>query len=648
MKYRQKIRCGALFLFGLASVLPGLANAAPAAGEEDSHPGKAVYEQVCATCHEAGVPRAPSQKMLYFVSPQSIYRALTEGVMQPMATGLSNDQKIAVAEYLTGSELVLGEKPDLWQCEGEAARFDYDQPPKSTGWGMTRGNTREVASDVAGITRANVQDLKLKWAFAFPETTRVRSQPMVAGGAVFGGSQGGYAYALEKNTGCVRWQFRARAEVRTAVIVSPWKVGDRSARPMAYFGGYLGNLYALDAVSGELVWERRPDEHPDATISGAPTLHKGTLYVPVSAMEVTSAIRPAYECCTFRGSVVAYDARTGKQLWKTYTIPEAPSVQGKNSAGADRHGPAGAPVWNSPAIDLKRNQLLVGTGQNYSSPASKTSDSIIAMDLGSGQINWVFQATENDVWNGACEMKERANCPAEDGPDVDFGGPPVVATASDGRDYVVAGQKSGDVWALEPATGKVIWSRKMGRGGLLGGVHFGIAVAGDRVFVPINDSDLVSKYADDYDSSKWPGEPNPGLYALDIKTGKVIWEWQAVSACGNRPGCKKGNDPVVTATPELVFAGSQDGHLRIHDAATGEVLWTFNTAREFITPSGGRALGGSLEGPTGAVLKDGMMFLNSGYLFNQHMPGNALLAFTVKKDSDDDKEQGAEKEAGAR
>jgi len=601
----------------------------------DLHPGQAVYDSVCATCHEAGVPRAPSQKMLFFVAPQAIYRALTEGVMQPMAASLNDEQKVAVVEYLTGKSLVLEDEPALLQCEGEKAAFDYRQPPQSTGWGMTLGNTREVPSELAGITRENVADLTLKWTFAFPETTRVRSQPMLAGGAVYGGSQGGYAFALEKDSGCVRWGYRARAEVRTAIVVSPWAAGDEAARPLAYFGDYLGNVYALDAVSGKLVWEARPDEHPNATISGAPTLYNGVLYVPVSAMEVTSAIRPDYECCTFRGSVVAFDARTGEQLWKTYTIAEEAKVQGKNPVGADRYGPSGAPIWNSPAIDVKRNQLLVGTGENYSSPTTDTSDSLIAMDLQTGRINWVFQATENDAWNGSCEMVDRANCPEEDGPDVDFGGPPVITTGSDGRDYVVAGQKSGDVWALDPDTGELIWTRKMGRGGLLGGVHFGIAVSGDRVFVPINDSDLVSEYADAYDSSKWPGETNPGLHALDLKTGEILWGWRAEEVCGDRSGCKKGNDPVITATPELVFAGSLDGHLRIHDAATGEVLWSFNTAREFATPSGGMALGGSLEGPTGAVLQDGMLFLTSGYLFNQHMPGNALLAFTVSGDSED-------------
>lgn len=604
---------------------------AAAAGAESEHPGKAVYEGICAACHETGVPRAPSQKMLLFVAPQTIYRALTTGVMQPMAAGLSDEQKVAVVEYLTGQTLVKQDEPDLLHCEGEAAVFDFGRPPRSSGWGMTPGNTREVPTELAGIGRDNVADLSLQWAFAFPETTRVRAQPVLAGGAVYGGSQGSYAVALDQDTGCVRWIFRARAEVRTALVVSPWEAGDETARPLVYFGDYLGNVYALDAVSGERVWDARPEEHPNATISGAPALYNGVLYVPVSSMEVTSAIRPDYECCTFRGSVVAFDARTGKQKWKTYTIAEEPTVQGKNSAGVNRYAPSGAPVWNSPAIDPKRNQLLVGTGENYSSPASDSSDSIIAMDLDTGRINWVFQATQHDAWNASCEMSDRANCPEEDGPDVDFGGPPAVATSSEGKDYVVAGQKSGEVWALDPHTGELIWTRKMGRGGLLGGVHFGIAVSGDRVFVPINDADLVSAYAEAYDSSKWPGEPNPGLFALDLKTGETLWGWKAVDACGDRPGCKKGNDPVVTATPELVFAGSLDGHLRIHDAATGEVLWSFNTAREFTTPSGGIALGGSLEGPTGAVLQDGMLFITSGYLFNQHMPGNALLAFSVRK-----------------
>ncbi|MFU8763318.1 MAG: PQQ-binding-like beta-propeller repeat protein, partial [Haliea sp.] len=445
MQRLHRVLLGIGFMFGMAGCAQKsdvLADAVTAAVEgnqstlaEQHLTGEDLYATVCATCHEAGVPRAPSQQMMTFIAPRALYRALTEGVMQPMAAALTERQKVDVVEYITGNKLVLADaEPDITWCSGANAGFDYRRPPRSSGWGMTHGNTREVSGELAGINRDNVGKLKLRWAVGMPDTARMRSQPMIAGGALFVGSQGGTVYSLDMASGCARWSFLARSEVRTAIIVSSWEAGDDSAQPLVYFGDYLGNVYALDAITGTLVWNARPDEHPNATISGAPALYQGTLYVPVSSLEVTSAIRSTYPCCTFRGSVVAYDAQSGDRQWKTYTIADEPSLQGQNKAGADQYAPSGAPVWNSPAIDVARNQLLVGTGQNYSSPATATSDSIIAMDLGSGQVNWVFQATVGDAWNAACEMDDRKNCPEEDGPDVDFGGPPIIASTSDGRD----------------------------------------------------------------------------------------------------------------------------------------------------------------------------------------------------------------------
>jgi polyvinyl alcohol dehydrogenase (cytochrome) len=246
-------------------------------------------------------------------------------------------------------------------------------------------------------------------------------------------------------------------------------------------------------------------------------------------------------------------------------------------------------------------------------------------------VKWVFQATAGDAWNIACELEDRANCPDEDGPDVDFGAATILATDSTGRDYVLAGQKSGDVWALNPDNGEVIWTRKLGRGGLVGGVHFGMALAGDRLFVPINDSEvgINTLGGEQATSSKWPGDPRPGLYAVDIRNGEVLWSWYAEDICDGREFCKPGNAPAITATPDFVLAGSLDGYLRIHDAATGEVLWQFNTAQTFTTVSGQPALGGAMAGGAGPLLHKGFMYVNSGYLFNQDMPGNVLLSFSI-------------------
>lgn len=584
--------------------------------------GEEVYRTVCAACHETGVPKAPVKGMLGFMSTASIYHALTEGVMAPRVPQLNLQQKKAVAEYLTGQPLST-EKPKAFpQCQGESAQFDGAQVPAVVGWGAQPQNTRVFDAEATTINPSNIQQLDVAWAFGFPDAVRARSHPAIGGDAVFVGSQDGRVFALDKTTGCVRWSYRAKAEVRTAIILSSWDKNDKTAQPGLYFGDYLGNVYALDARTGKLRWQVRPDAHPSATITGSPTLFKNRLYVPVSSLEVLAAADPDYACCTFRGSVVAFDTATGEKVWQTYTIAERPNVRGKNSAGTDRVGPSGAPIWNSPATDAKRNQLLVGTGENYSRPTTETSDAIIAMDLDQGKINWVFQATANDAWNSACEMADQTNCPQPVGPDYDFGAPPILATHSDGSELVLAGQKSGIVWALAPDTGKLLWQRQVSKGGLVGGIHFGMAVSGDTVFVPISDAQESQHHA--------PRKPNPGLFALDIKTGRYQWQWHAVTGvCGDKPYCMPGNGAAISTTPELVFAGSLDGYIRAHDTRTGKVLWQFNTAKDFTTVNGVKAFGGALEGGASAALDGDMMFLNSGYFFNPYMPGNVFIAFKL-------------------
>ncbi|MFA7555608.1 MAG: PQQ-binding-like beta-propeller repeat protein [Spongiibacteraceae bacterium] len=595
-----------------------------------THPvrsGADIYSTICAQCHEAGVPKAPSKSMLGFISPSVIYRALTEGVMRNQAAMLSLEEKSTVAEYISGRKFsaeALNNEP--LRCEQKVNPFDANTPPALQGWGFTPDNRREIPTDVAGIDTNNVGTLSLKWVFAFPDAVRARSHPATAAGAVFVGSQDGTVYSLDRETGCMHWSFKARAEVRTGIVVAPWDSQDLTADPLLYFGDFLGNVYALRARTGQQVWTRRVDSHQNATITGTPTLFEDRLYVPVSSLEVTAAVNPDYACCSFRGSVVALAADSGKQHWKTYTIAEQPSPQAKNKNGVMQYGPSGAPIWNTPSIDSQRRTLYVGTGENYSSPAGGTSDAIIAINLDDGAIKWVFQATKGDAWNASCVMNDRINCPEEDGPDFDFGGATILAQGDNGKQLLLAGQKSGTVWALNPDDGKLVWRKQVGRGGIIGGIHFGMAVSGTSLIVPISDALADAAYPDRYS-----GTPNPGLFALDIDTGDFLWKWQATDVCNNRPYCVPGNSAVPTATPELVIAGSMDGYLRIHDASTGKLLWQYNTAIDFPnTVSGIPGYGGSLEGGTAALLDNGMLFINSGYMFSQHMPGNVLLAFEIK------------------
>lgn len=582
-----------------------------------------IYLNHCSACHDRGLDRAPQRAMFTLMSPQSVYRSLSEGLMRTQAQQLSDADKAALAEFLTGrriDDLAIALDPP--RCTGAAARFDMKEPPILSGWGLTNGNTRLIRSEVAGIDSSNIGRLRLKWALGYPNATRARSQPGLAAGAVYVGSHSGTVYALDRATGCARWTFQAGGEVRTGIVISPWRSGDEHAKPKAYFGDILGNVYAVDARDGRLLWRIAADEHPNATITGTPSLHEGTLFVPVSSQEVLRASDPQYECCTFRGSVAAVDANTGAIKWQSFTIPEQPRLHDRNSVGAKQYGPSGAPVWNSPAIDSARSQLYIGTGENYSSPASGTSDSLMALDLKSGAIKWIYQATSGDAWNTSCDLPNKANCPKEHGPDFDFGAGAILATSGKGRAVVLGGQKSGVVHAVDPDTGQLLWKQRVGRGGILGGIHFGMAVNGDQVLVPINDADDGRTYAE---------TPRPGLYALDLITGRPLWAAPArENLCNHRRFCGPGYSQAITATPELTFVGGEDGWLRIFNSANGTVVWRFDTTQSLPTVGGGKAAGGSLGGGPGPIAYRGMLFVSSGYGFAGQMPGNVLLAFGIE------------------
>jgi len=580
--------------------------------------GAAVFQSNCAMCHAVGGGRTPPLALLQDMTPAAIHRALTEGVMRQQGARLDEAQRVAVAEFISNRVYAApGSATPANMCAGKAAKFDYASPPVFPGWGLNPHNTREVPAKLAGITRRNVGRLKLKWAYAFPDSQRMRSQPALAGGALILGNHTGAVQALDAETGCVRWSFDASAEVRTGVVVGPWKAGDRKARPLAWFGDVRGNVYALDAATGAQVWKVAADRHPSAVVTAAPTLHQGVLYVPVSSMEEAAAAVEGYACCTFRGSILALDAATGKQLWRTYTVPEAK----KPAAGQTQWGPSGVAVWNTPAIDAKRGQLYFTTGDNYSHPTTDLSDAIIAMDLKTGAIRWHYQATKGDAWNVGCYAVASGNCPEDAGPDFDFGAAAVLARAASGRELVLAGQKSGIVYALDPDTGALVWQTRAGKGSAGGGVVFGMAASGGKVFAPMFDMD---------DGTKSDFPASPGVHAIDIATGKIAWQALSPKVCGNRPGCRDGNAGAATVANGLVFAGSEDGHLRIHDAADGKVLWDLDTVMDFTTVNGVRGRGGSISGGAGPLVYRNRLIAVSGYGFASRMAGNVLMVFEAK------------------
>lgn len=598
---------------------------------EEGDVGGDVYTNICASCHDEGLDRAPHRSMLGLMSPDSIYAALTTGTMVANAEGLSDEELVAVSEFITKTKLGTKTAAPIPQCTGNAANFDVNETPVWAGWGLDPENTRMVSNEAAGITKANVGKLKLKWALAYPDAIRARSHPMLAGGAIYVGSHNGSVFALDRDTGCARWTYQAATEVRTGIVVSPWDAGDPDAKPLAYFADLIGNVYAVDARTGELVWRDRPEAHPNTSLTGTPVLHDGKLYVPISSLEEGVATNNYYPCCTFRGSIMAYDAADGSHVWQTYVVGE-PKETGVNPAGAKMYGPSGVAIWNAPAIDEKRNRLYVATGDNYSTPATENSDAIMAFDLDDGKIAWVYQALGGDAWNGSCsEGGDRANCPEEDGPDYDFGASTIIVPSGkgDGTDYVISGQKSGIVYANDADTGELVWETKVGRGGIKGGVHFGMAADGGEggsglLYVPISDTPDGRPY--DFPSK-------PGVHALDIKTGEILWEsLSPLDTCGELEFCNPGVSVAITATPELVIAGGLDGVVRIRDTADGAIIWEYDTKTEVETVSGATSTGGALAGGAAPVVHDGMLIVNSGYGFSGNMPGNLLMVFEVVED----------------
>ncbi|MFP6837148.1 MAG: PQQ-binding-like beta-propeller repeat protein [Pseudomonadales bacterium] len=489
------------------------------------------------------------------------------------------------------------------------------------GWGFDLANQRYQSR--TSIDAHNVEQLALKWTFALDGGMSPHSYPLVSRDTVFVGTQSGRLQALDRVSGCVRWTYDASSEIRTAVTHGTLP-GEAGGETYLFVGTADGRTHAVKARTGEARWVTDVRDHSMAMLTGSSLYHEGRLYVPVSSSEVVMAILPWYGCCTFRGSLVALDAESGEMLWRTHTVSERPQVTGSHYFFVQRHGPSGAPVWSAPTLDPARGLIYIGTGENYSSPASTMSDSIVALDLESGAVRWAQQYTSDDAFNVACGVQGHPNCPEENGPDLDFGAPPILTHAPDGGAILLAGQKSGGVYALRPDTGERIWERYFGRGGLLGGVHWGMAVNADAglLFAPINDMQLFYAISE--------GTSAPGLYALDILTGESRWQTSIEGTCDDREQCHPGLSAAIVATPDLVFAGALDGFIRAYAADTGAVVWRFDTSRDFDATDGSLAVGGTLD-VHGPMIAGDMMFILSGYARQSLRGGNALLAFQLKE-----------------
>ena len=609
---RRLVTVGALVLLAM-----------PAAGQDvaSQDDGAALFKTYCAMCHDgpAADAQAPRLDTLRQLSAEQVLAALERGSMRARAAERSRAQRRTLAAYVSGKPLAASDAamPKSAFCSvATASPAKALARPSWNGWGLGIGNTRFQSAHAAGITAEEVPRLAVKWAFGFPGASSAGTQPVIVAGRVYVATAEGELYVLEAKTGCVYWTLEVEAAVRSAITLDERADGTL----IAYFGDQSANVYAVDAKVGKVLWKVEVDEHPHAAITAAPQLHNGRLYVPVSSREESQVGDPRYPCCSFRGSVVALETRSGKRLWKTYTVAEKAKPTTKNSVGTQLYGPAGGAIWNTPTIDTKRNVLYVGTGNNFAPPATALSDSLVALDLDTGRIRWSRQITENDIWNGSCRApnREAAVCPDRDAPDFDFTGSSFLVDVGGGRQLIVVGNKSGGIFGFDPdASGKIVWERRVAQGSSSGGVFWGSATDGVNIYAA--NADFI---ADDPATSG-------GMNAVDLRTGRVVWSVPG-AGCANKNPCKPSQNAAVTAIPGVVFSGTMDGRLRAYSTRDGTVLWESDTAHEFITVNHVHANGGSMSNG-GAAVVDGMLFVNSGYSHHGGiLPGNVLLAFSVE------------------
>src|SRR5262245_623825 len=513
-------------MFLIGAELPGWAAPVQSPHAGPSVDGSKVYDEKCAACHNGRVARAPRLEALRAKSPEEVLDALLTGPMVFLGMGMPDAERRAVAEFITGKQ--FGEeqlKATISNfCPNAPGEFTVsDSAPQWNGWGSNLWNTRVQTAERAGLTAEQVPNLKVKWAFGYPAGT-VASQPTVMGGRVFVGTLRGQLYSLDAKTGCLYWAVKNPTGVRSAISVERLP-NSNPPKYVVFFGDVSATVHAVDAQTGAQIWATKVDTHPISRVTGSPKFYDGRLYVPVTSLEEASAADARYECCTFRGNLVALDAATGKQIWKTYTILEEPKLKGKNKAGVKNYGPAGASIWSSPTIDPEGGRIYVTTGDNYADPATKTSDAFVAFDLKTGKLLWSQQFLPNDAWNVACDSKDEANCPKAKGPDLDFSSSAILQKMSNGKRVLVAGQKSGVVYALDPdAGGKLLWEQRAGKGGIAGGVQWGSAADNELMYVAVSDIGLTPT-SDPERGTVAVLDPTVGggIHAFRLENGEKVW-----------------------------------------------------------------------------------------------------------------------------
>jgi polyvinyl alcohol dehydrogenase (cytochrome) len=586
-----------------------------------------LFQKHCASCHDstAGAQgRVPQVAVLKTMTPVAIQRTLEAGVMKTQAAPLSADERTKIANLLGKAATTERRREEL--ANPCAAGASFTAGAAWAGWGGGLTNARFQTAKDAGFQAEDLPRLKLKWAFAFPDTSTMRSQPAVYRGRVFVGGQDGSVYALDAKTGCAVWSTTVQSQVRSGITV-----GEIGANAAVFFGDSAGYVYALDGATGKQLWKMRPDEHPASTVTATPVFYQGRLYVGSASREEALSVSSLYQCCTFRGSESAVDAATGKVIWKRYMIADAAKERSKSKNGGGAWGPSGVGVWTAPTIDPEHNTIFVTTGDNYSDPPTPMSDAVVALRLSTGEILWSKQFTAKDAWNSSCQLPGKVNCPDSDGPDFDFAASAALVPLPNGKRALLLGQKSAVVYAIDPdKKGQILWQSRIGEGGTVGGIEWGPATDGRNFYVALSDIrfKVALKQGSNDRTYELDSTKGGGLFAFRIDNGERIWQTPPVS-CGDKPNCSPAQSAAISAIPGAVFSGSEDGHLRAFSTANGKIVWDYDTAQEFKTVNGVPGHGGAID-VAGPVAAGGMLFAVSGYPARGGVPGNVLLAFSTE------------------
>lgn len=534
--------------------------------------------------------------------------------------------------------------------------------------GQNLSNTRSQPLETV-IGTGNVGSLAPKTGFgnggAF--TTGggdVSATPAVDDKRVYFPASNGKLFALDRTTGSVAWQLniadvtgikpsngatgvdyaRATPALAGQTLVIGTQSGKFQTPDFADANPALAGAYVLgiDKATGALLWKTKVDSHFAAIVTQSAQVYGNTAFVGLASNEEAFANQDLsggipYTCCTFRGKLVALDVKTGQIKWVTNMLP------------ADE-GYSGDAVWGStPAVDPQRNAVYITTGNNYSLPDDRITcvneattfaakqaclpgnhfDAIVALDMRTGQIKWSYRALASDAWNTDCGLPgfseggtNPGNCPEGAGPDYDFGqGPMLLRVKLNGKmtDVIGAGEKSGDFLLLDRDTGELKWLTHVGPGGLLGGLQWGSATDGKRIYVAESNSANLNV---------------PGYWsALDPSTGQELWRTTDPSpgigaeSCPFFPGCTWGAVGIgfgySTQGPVSVANGVVYGcslspvgaNMVAMDAATGQIKWTFN--------SGASCIGG-------AAIANGTVYWGTGYRSFAPLStaGEKLYAFT--------------------